>query len=182
MSLYVDDIEFVTEHCCNCGMPFAMTNSFRNKRLKDRGSFYCPAGHGQHYTGKSEEQKLRDQLDSANQSLSNALSQAASAERERINVNKAHKKMRTRISNGVCPCCNRTFQNLMTHMKTKHPDFDEKKSLNAIRTAFGMTQGMVAEEAGVKPSYVSSFERGNYVPEYAKKALEKWLETAGGLP
>jgi DNA repair exonuclease SbcCD ATPase subunit len=32
-------------------------------------------------------------------------------------------RIKNRASNGVCPCCNRTFQNLARHMHTKHPDF-----------------------------------------------------------
>jgi hypothetical protein len=32
--------------------------------------------------------------------------------------------MRKRIQSGVCPCCNRTFENLGRHMKSKHPAFD----------------------------------------------------------
>lgn len=49
-------------NCCNCGMTFAVPNDFNNRRLADHGRFYCPAGHGQSYTGKTEEQKLRDRL------------------------------------------------------------------------------------------------------------------------
>jgi hypothetical protein len=29
------------------------------------------------------------------------------------------------VANGVCPCCNRTFQNLARHMAGKHPDYEE---------------------------------------------------------
>tara|TARA_Y100000310_G_scaffold338946_1_gene430083 strand:- start:1163 stop:1354 length:192 start_codon:yes stop_codon:yes gene_type:complete len=34
-------------------------------------------------------------------------------------------KLKNRAKAGVCPCCNRTFQNLSRHMETKHPDFGE---------------------------------------------------------
>lgn len=63
MSKYVDNIYFVTEHCCQCGVAFAMTDRFKKQRLRDHELFYCPAGHGQYYTGKSETQKLKDKLD-----------------------------------------------------------------------------------------------------------------------
>ena len=62
MGYFVDDIEFVTEECCRCHVPFAMTAAFERKRLKDHGWFYCPAGHKQHYTSKSAEEKLQDKL------------------------------------------------------------------------------------------------------------------------
>lgn len=31
--------------------------------------------------------------------------------------------MKNRVANGVCPCCNRHFENLERHMKGQHPDF-----------------------------------------------------------
>ncbi len=62
MSKFVDGIEFVTVECCNCGMPFAMTRDFKRRRLDDHKLFHCPAGHSQYYTGKSEAEKLKEQL------------------------------------------------------------------------------------------------------------------------
>lgn len=32
-------------------------------------------------------------------------------------------RTRNRIAAGVCPCCNRTFQNLADHMRTLHADY-----------------------------------------------------------
>jgi hypothetical protein len=32
-------------------------------------------------------------------------------------------KIKNRVGRGVCPCCNRTFENLARHMGTKHPTF-----------------------------------------------------------
>jgi Fe-S oxidoreductase len=31
-------------------------------------------------------------------------------------------RIKTRVANGVCPHCNRTFQNLARHMASQHPD------------------------------------------------------------
>jgi hypothetical protein len=28
-----------------------------------------------------------------------------------------------RVGNGVCPCCNRTFEDLARHMKVKHREY-----------------------------------------------------------
>lgn len=69
MNIYVAGIEFITEECCECHMAFAMTRDYKIQRLKDHKYFYCPKGHQQYYTGKSDEQKLRDKLDSAEQDL-----------------------------------------------------------------------------------------------------------------
>ena len=35
----------------------------------------------------------------------------------------AKTRIKNRIAAGVCPCCNRTFQNLAKHMAGQHPDF-----------------------------------------------------------
>lgn len=181
MAEYVANTWLATETCCNCGMVFAMPLDYQRRRKEDRKFFHCPEGHSQHYTGKTEAQKLRDELERKSEMLANANARANTAEHERQAIAKAHRKMRVRVMNGVCPCCNRTFQNLMNHMKTEHPDFTEIQSLAVLRQAFGMTQGTVAREAGVNAAYVSSFEHGKHVPEYAKERLESWIEkhTAG---
>lgn len=172
MSAYVDGIEFVTEHCCNCHMPFAMTKQFQLKRRKDRELFYCPAGHGQHYTGPSEESKLRQEIERKASMLEAERARAEKIQQERDEIQRAHTRMRTRVMNGVCPCCNRTFQNLLNHMRTEHAG---EFTLKNLRGAFGMTQAAVAKEIGVLSAYVSNYENEKYVPEYAKKAIETWV-------
>lgn len=32
-------------------------------------------------------------------------------------------EIKKRVGNGVCPCCNRTFENLSRHMSCKHPEY-----------------------------------------------------------
>lgn len=41
------------------------------------------------------------------------------------------KAQTTRVKNGVCPCCNRSFQNLKRHMNTKHPNWSENEGSNS---------------------------------------------------
>lgn len=180
MAQFANNEWFETEQCCSCGMSFAMTTDFRRRRLDDRKAFYCPAGHGQHYSGKTEAQKLKEQLERKERDLEAANAMVLAAESERANIAKAHNKMRTRVMNGVCPCCNRTFQNLMSHMKTEHPEFKEPLKLSALRVAFGMSQSAVGKEAGVNSAYVSLYERDRPVPGYAKQRLDNWVERHAG--
>lgn len=170
---FVAGVSLVTEHCCNCGMLFAMTRAFHDSRRKDRETFYCPAGHGQHYTGETEESKLRRQLDDKQRQLEREEANAARMKTERDQVAKAHHRMRRRVFNGVCPCCNRTFQNLMAHMKTEHAD---EMNLANVRQAFGMTQAAVADEIGVSQSHLSLYERGKPVPDQTAGRIEQWLD------
>lgn len=176
MSQFADNIWFTVEHCYKCQVSFAMTSDFQQMRRKDRQTFYCPAGHGQVYMGETEESKLKRELERKEQMLAAEQARAAKSEQSLSQVSKAHRKMRERVMNGVCPCCTRTFQNLMSHMKSEHPDFASSKTLHALRTAFGMTQAALAKEVGVDSAYVSLYENDKYVPRWAKQSLDSWLE------
>ena len=52
---------------------------------------------------------LQDQLEAA----------IRDAEAQRV----ALARIRQRIANGVCPCCQRSFGNVRAHMETQHPDY-----------------------------------------------------------
>ena len=52
-------------------------------------------------------------------------------ERSRSAIKGQLTRAKRRISKGVCPCCNRTFQNLANHISEKHPDYSEQ-SMNLI--------------------------------------------------
>lgn len=179
---FIGEQWLVTEQCCNCGMLFAMSADYQKRRRDDHGSFYCPAGHGQHYTGKTEEQKLKEELERKNEMLDAANARANAAHDRAAHVSKAHRKMRQRVFNGVCPCCNRSFGNLREHMKTQHPDFAQEQTLRMLRDAFAMTQQDVAREAGVEAPYVSLYERGKPLPKRARERLEGWIESHAKEP
>lgn len=125
--------KLITETCCNCGILFAMTEDFKKDRLEKRPndkSFYCPRGHPQHYLGEREEDKLRREVNSLRQNKAyledrrKEAEERAEHERRRANGYKGHAtKITKRAKAGVCPCCNRTFQQLARHMATKHPTF-----------------------------------------------------------
>lgn len=58
--------------CCNCGIHFAVPSDFKNKRVNDHDTFYCPSGHSQYFPGKTQceltkerNQELRNDLDDA---------------------------------------------------------------------------------------------------------------------
>lgn len=179
MGQFVAGVEFIFEYCCNCRMPFAMTADLQRARRDDHKTFYCPQGHPQHYTGPSEADKLRKEVERQRQMREAEESRRLRVETERDEVARAHNRMRTRVMNGVCPCCNRTFQNLMQHMKTEHAG---EFNLRTLRTAFGMSQGALAKEIGVTAVYVSLHENGKHVPEYAKRAIESWIDRQSVKP
>lgn len=128
------------ETCCSCNTPFAMSDEVHAIAMerREKFSFYCPNGHHQYYiSGESEADKLRRERDQLTQRLAqkddeiraawataNQQSDFVKAGERRIAAAKGQiTKLKRRASNGVCPCCNRTFFDLQRHMHSKHPGF-----------------------------------------------------------
>jgi len=117
---------FEIEHCYKCGIHFAMTKDFQDRRLSDHQNFYCPSGHPQHYIGESDRdraQRLAGQLDMERTRRQQAEKTADYATRSRKAVSTRLKKVKQRVGHGVCPCCNRSFKALADHMATQHPGY-----------------------------------------------------------
>lgn len=171
--------------CCHeaCGLPFAVMTNQEEFWRKKKTRFYCPHGHAQGFYGRNEADNLRKQLEQKQKWLDQA-NAAASRERDaRIAAEakeRAHRSAKTRlknrISNGICPCCNRTFQNLARHMQDEHPFFGNHENLKAIRIARGITQFALAKEIGISAPYISLSERGRRLPESAQKKITAWLK------
>lgn len=115
-------LSFEIVECCACGVKFGMPTSLDKKLRENRRDFYCPNGHKQHYVAETEAEKLRKELRRKEQELADQVQAKLNAQNA---LNKAQKKLK-RVSNGVCPCCNRSFVNLQRHMKTKHPEHVKK--------------------------------------------------------
>lgn len=111
--------------CYKCGVLFGMESGFDDQRLKDRQTWYCPNGHGQVYSGKSEAQKLTEQLAAARSLAQRESERRATAERSARAYKGQVTKVKRRVGKGVCPCCNRSFQQLADHMANKHPDYSD---------------------------------------------------------
>ena len=109
-------VNIITEECCKCGVIYGLTQYFKNERFQDRATFYCPNGHPQSYIGETEAQKnarlLKDEQFRHQRTLERENQERAAKE-------KAERKLK-RVGRGVCPDCNRTFQNLARHMNCKH--------------------------------------------------------------
>jgi hypothetical protein len=128
-----DDVQFTqtltVEICCSCAVVFAIpADMYRRAKADPKVWFYCPNGHSQHYTGKTEEQKLTEQLVTARLRAERAENAAAAqrtravaAEHQRAAYKGQATRLRKRIGNGVCPCCNRHFVNVERHMNSQHP-------------------------------------------------------------
>ena len=116
----------VSEHCFKCGIHFAMPQDFQNVKLRDRTSFYCPNGHGQHYVGKSDAEKLKEAQDQLARERS-WRDQTEASNRALRGVATRRRNELERVKGGVCPVkgCNRTFVNLQRHLAGQHPEYVE---------------------------------------------------------
>ena len=127
---FAHELNMAMEECCNCGIPFAMTTQLQQEYKRNHAIFYCPKGHQQYYSGKSDEEKLQDQVAALENKLQNKQKEkewAEQATRNAKNQARAQKgaktKLKNRIKNGVCPCCTRTFANVSRHMANQHPEY-----------------------------------------------------------
>lgn len=127
----IGNLLLVEEVCCNCFTHFAMDSDLRRRRLEQGGTFYCPNGHGQHFTEnvvenlKKQNASLSKRAAWAEESAARAREEAERTKREKTAIKGHLTRTRKRIANGICPCCSRTFANVAQHIENKHPDFKE---------------------------------------------------------
>ena len=123
-----DIVDFTMMVCGGCGIPYMIPTSRYNELRNNKGGFYCPNGCSRVFTGKSDAEKFQEQM----AEMKRTMEQEAETLRNRImDEIQAKRKVELklkRVSNGVCPCCNRTFGNLARHMKTKHPEIAQQPS------------------------------------------------------
>ena len=112
-----------------CGIQFAVPQEFLATLREHQGVLFCPKGHPLGF-GESDLAKARRELETerkrrewAQQEAENERKRRRTAEKGAAIARGKLKAQSQRVKNGVCPCCNRTFQNLMRHMETKHPEF-----------------------------------------------------------
>ena len=135
-------IEFVVCYdlisCANCGICFGVDQRWRSQRLNDHRTFFCPNGHDQSYPAKSEAEIARAHAQQIEQKLQAQINEERhaklAAQKEIEDLKKKQRKMQSRISRGVCTCCNRTFEDLARHMASKHSNIipsNEQKQITA---------------------------------------------------
>jgi len=105
-----------TTRCYNCGCVVAMEQSHYTECLKDHRDFWCPNGHRQYFPSETQADKYARLLKEEQRRHARTL---ARENEERAAKEKVERKLK-RVKRGVCPECNRTFQNIARHMACKH--------------------------------------------------------------
>lgn len=114
-------VEMTMMTCGGCGIVFSVPEAWRAEKQRTGNGWYCPNGCSRVYK-ESDADKAKRQLEEERQRHANTLSRLNESEAAARNAKSELKRIKTRIHAGVCPCCNRTFQNLARHMNSKHPD------------------------------------------------------------
>ena len=132
----VEDHKFATAvtltviQCGECGGSYAICENYRNQKHTHGGYWTCPYCKASWGYGKSALSRMEAKLASEQRTSEHLRDLKRSEEREkerqarRARAFKGHlKRTKARIAAGVCPCCNRHFQNLHKHMKGQHPGY-----------------------------------------------------------
>lgn len=109
--------------CGNCGVTFGLDDVYQKALVKSHATFYCPNGHASHYLGESEADKLRRQLEWAQNDATSQRERREAAERSRAALKGQVTRIKNRVAAGKCPCCRTKFADLASHMAESHPDF-----------------------------------------------------------
>lgn len=128
---YNSMVELAVINCGVCGGTYAINERRRSWCQENAKGWFCPyCKNNWGYFGKTEAQRLRDQLAEERQRRQHAQQNARLADeraeherRRALGYKGQMARTKKRIGNGVCPCCNRTFKDLQQHMTTKHPEY-----------------------------------------------------------
>lgn len=127
----IDGQRMVFTTCVTCGVQYCVAERLWDEQRSKGGYHYCFNGHEQGWgKGQTEMDALKRERDRLKQRVAQEQDATESERQRRLAAQRsarAHKgqatKLRRRAKAGVCPCCNRTFQNLARHMGSKHPNF-----------------------------------------------------------
>lgn len=114
-----------------CGHSLYLDQGTYDECHRTGRDFWCPVcGKRNSWSETSELAKAKAKVDRLETRV--GLAERATARQREIALHErrsaaAHKghltRVKNRIANGVCPCCNRSFTPLADHMASEHPDF-----------------------------------------------------------
>lgn len=114
---------------CWCGLVHAVPTNLYDVYMESKSkSLHCPLGHS--YV-PGERREIREEQLAAKVAHLREQNEHLRIERgkaeKRVSTYRGHlTRVKKRVSGGVCPCCNRSFENLGRHMKSKHPKYGKK--------------------------------------------------------
>lgn len=137
MAAALETLFMTPEHvanCFKCGVPILALRGTGDRLREKKTEFFCINGHAQWFAGPSplerEKAALERQLqfeknrrESAERNAEQHSNARVHAERSAASYRGKLTTIKTRVKNGVCPCCKRSFTALARHIATKHPGY-----------------------------------------------------------
>ena len=128
---YTQSVALEAMACIHCGAVYAISKAVCDQARQSGGYHYCPHCRGnQGWRGEAEDQRRAAEIANLKAQISRADEQARRARQDAEHFEKSRNaykgqvtKIKARAGRGMCPCCNRFFENLHRHMATKHPEF-----------------------------------------------------------
>lgn len=130
MTTFTAGTDLAAIACGKCGGTYAIAERFRRQCQEEGKGWncpYCKVGWGY---GEGENAKLKRQLQAERnrveywQNEECVERRRAEHQARRASAFKGQvTKIKNRVGRGVCPCCNRTFENLARHMASQHPEW-----------------------------------------------------------
>ncbi len=112
-----------TKTCPVCFINYAAPELLFEKKLEKKDNWFCPNGHSLVFTGETEAEKLAKEVARLKSEVEWQKGRVALKAKDVIAQKglaaKAKNKL-ARVEKGVCPKCNRSFQNVARHMQTQH--------------------------------------------------------------
>ena len=109
---------------CWCGVRHAIPSELARQASHNGHAVFCPLGH-EWVVSETEAETLRKKLEEQQRRTQAARDLLHAEERSHAATRGHLTRQKRRTAAGVCPCCNRTFQQLARHMKGQHPDYVE---------------------------------------------------------
>jgi hypothetical protein len=116
-------VELTEINCGACGGTYAINERYRQQKYEKGATWNCPYCRVSWGYIKGENERLKEEIAAERARTQAALSRENAARAEKVRVVRERDRLKKRVKAGVCPCCHRTFKQLVAHMKHKHPDY-----------------------------------------------------------
>jgi len=77
------DISMVLVECCSCHIQFAMSKVYDDALRRCHNTFYCPEGHPQSYSGRSDIERAKEERDIAQRLLNSTRAELESLKKKK---------------------------------------------------------------------------------------------------
>jgi hypothetical protein len=93
-------------HCASCNVPFALMDSHVDRLRQSHKAFHCPAGHSNVFNGKSDTERLKEELE------------RIKADKQRVQEKLWQLEADAKLTQ--CPYCSGKYSRINLHITRSH--------------------------------------------------------------